>query len=688
MSSTKISGKVLFVLFAGIVLLYGWYFHTAPSAYLDVTIHSGSASTAQIYYSAKGRPPSELVSPLQAYEPGETRLLLPIKQESISQISLAVSKNDGIVTISSLRILDRVGAILDTVAPSRIHASRQIAAISIDNNVVAIQPVAGASDARVSVDIAAGISTEQDLVPAWIAMVLLSLVLLPGFMLLRSKIDAERSPVLLICLIVVLSVATLAAVSMVTSHSVNPDEAMHVGAARFYLNNWLPPAIGDPRVATDPNAYAGWGFSYLDEWDIGYFLAGKFAVVLAPLMPDETIRFRLFNVFLFAILVTLFATKRWAYPIAPLLLVSPQVWYVYSYFNGDAFALTVSAIAVVYMADKSFSLLEPGNGSVFTKTFWRAHWRAILIPAFFLAMVVLSKRNFWTAIPFVVLIVLARARLIDWYGVLLAAVGLVAFSALSLEHQSSFSHPDVGILQLIVATIFLGCVVLLARKYFLRSKSDDEVRQTVIKLAALLAIALVIAAPRIVWDFAINGDLTQKNVRLIENENRYAIPELKPETIQQGAGQPTSHFMDRGVPLRDLFAQPLEWHIKTFLSMFGAYGYAQFYTPILVVALIALSGLALFARCISAVFKAGKTTQGTIVLALMFVVVANSVLASWIVGFQAQGRYLMPMLPFAFAHIRSRPPGARFDVTSILLAFCTALGIYSFLCFGLPNLVR
>jgi hypothetical protein len=688
MSNPKIRGRVLFILYAGIVLLYGWYFNTAPNAYLDVTVHADAASTAQVYYTAQGSPSSEIDSSVQSYGQGETRLLLPIKRQSIATLGLAPSNNDAPVKVSNLRIVDRVGVILDNIAPSRVHASIQITDISVTDNILVIRPVTGANDPRVSVDIGSGISAPQSISSPWIELVLLSLVVVPGFMLLRARVDADRSPVLMFCLIVALTLAAVAASSTLTSRSVNPDESMHVGAARFYLNNWMPPAIGDSRVATDPNAYAGWGFSYLDEWDIGYFLAGKFAVVLAPLVADETIRFRLFNVFLFATLVSLFATKRWAYPMAPLLLISPQIWYIYSYFNGDAFALTVSAIVVVYMADKSFPLFESGTGSVLTKTFWRAHWRTILIPAFFLAMVILSKRNFWTTIPFVVLIVLARAQLIDWRGVLLAAGGLVAFSALSLETQSSFSRPDVGILQLIVAVIFLAWLALVARRYFLRNKSGDEVRQIVIKLAALLAIALTLAAPRIVWDFAVNGDPTQKNVRLVENENRYAISELKPETIQQGGGQPTSHFMDRGVPLRNLFAPPLGWHIKTFLSMFGTYGYAEFYTPILVVALIALSGVALFARRICAVFKEGRVSEGTIVLAMMFVVVANSLLASWIVGFQAQGRYLMPMLPFAFAHMRSGPRGTRFDVTRILLAFSTALGIYSFLCFGLPNLVH
>jgi len=688
MSKVSLNRRWLIPLYIGFALLYGSYFYSAPNMYLDVVIHSERSSTAEVYYADSGEILSQERSSRHAYPEGESRLLLPINQKSISTLRFDPSQADNTVTVTRLRVIDRVGVILDKVDFNGVSAGNQMAEVAVKNGKLVLTPTTGSSDPYVFLDIGNGLIARDHVGSPWMELTLLFFL---GLYLWRQPAaPTERSalgayaPLLLAVLCIVL----LAALLMATSRSVNPDETMHIGAARFYLDNWLPPAVGDSRVASDPDAYGPWGFSYLDEWDVCYFFAGKFAVVLAPFIPDETIRFRLFNVLILFVLVRICFMKKWALPMAPLLLVSPQIWYVFSYFSGDAFALGVACLTVFYITDRSFFLFDQSPGPSFSWHYWKSAWRQYVAPAALISLVILAKRNFWIAIPFVALIWSARIGLIGRLETALTAITLLAFSVLSLESEHSLSKTSLTTFSVIFGVSALLLCLAVARRIYLRPELVKWFRQASWKMALIIFLVISISAPRIVWDRFINGSSAEKAALQITTKNQYAVHDLKPDTIKQGGGLASNRLKDRGVALTTLFASPWNWHVTTVRSFFGAYGYMQYFTADSIVSALFVLAMTLCGLSLWRAKREEGCVEPLVILAMMIVVIGSSILASWIAGFQAQGRYLFALLPFAFLHLNTRLPRPAADVATALVVLSTALGVFGFLYYGLNNLVR
>jgi len=116
------------------------------------------------------------------------------------------------------------------------------------------------------------------------------------------------------------------------------DETVHVKAAEYYEDHWLPPEICDPDTI---HAYSVYGNSRLNTFEIVYLLAGKFSRLLRFTELNHVIRLRLFNILLFSIILCACVLKWDCRILALPLIISPQIWYVFSYFNSEAFSLSV-----------------------------------------------------------------------------------------------------------------------------------------------------------------------------------------------------------------------------------------------------------------------------------------------------------------------------------------------------------
>lgn len=194
---------------------------------------------------------------------------------------------------------------------------------------------------------------------------------------------AERTRPLQLGLAVGLALA-MAAVSAPNAH---PDEYQHVAAARYYRNGaWLPPAMGDLRArdAIGPN-----GLSYHQDLDIVYLLAGKASHVTGLLAGREDFALRLVNVAMFATLAALICRKG-VCASAWILLVCPQVWYVFSYFNGDAMGLFLSILAVWQLAGRETLLQRALYGQ-------KAGARGLAGMGLLLGLILISKKNYFPA---------------------------------------------------------------------------------------------------------------------------------------------------------------------------------------------------------------------------------------------------------------------------------------------------
>jgi hypothetical protein len=170
---------------------------------------------------------------------------------------------------------------------------------------------------------------------------------------MKSTISTENGfkPHLLLKIFLIAAIILSAAMALTSNFNRHPDEVHHLAAAQYYTNHFFPAEIGDPAVR---DSYSIFGVSYLNYHWAEYFFAGKFMLLISPVVQDPLIAARFFSVFLFAALAIFFiwrSKKDSREFIVPcFLLITPQIWYVFGYVNNDAFALFVSLIAAQQIA--------------------------------------------------------------------------------------------------------------------------------------------------------------------------------------------------------------------------------------------------------------------------------------------------------------------------------------------------
>lgn len=165
-------------------------------------------------------------------------------------------------------------------------------------------------------------------------LVICGLIVLLGVSCRHHAEDFKFVPVLLFG--VWLLVLVMAVISKQNAH---PDEYVHVAAANYYTEKWSPPDLADPEIE---HTFSVYGVSRLSSGEIFYLLAGKFKKLLEPMALTDLMVLRLFNVLLLGIIVCYAFSNASARLVALPILLSSQIWYVFSYCNSDAFALFVA----------------------------------------------------------------------------------------------------------------------------------------------------------------------------------------------------------------------------------------------------------------------------------------------------------------------------------------------------------
>src|SRR5262245_18144534 len=205
--------------------------------------------------------------------------------------------------------------------------------------------------------------------------------------------SAERPLAVVLSLQLVLSVALVVVMAMKSPGNVHPDERSHLEAARFFRDHWLPPAVGAPGTKS---SYTGYGVSYLNEGDVVYLAFGKAAVGGEALGLGTGLSMRALQLLLYAGLVAWmrFRARRFT-PALCFLLLSPQVWYVFSYINGDALPFALLTILLVELASPDSSVRRFLNGPQVRPT------AGAFVTGVLLGLLALSKRNYLVSFVFV-----------------------------------------------------------------------------------------------------------------------------------------------------------------------------------------------------------------------------------------------------------------------------------------------
>jgi len=184
-------------------------------------------------------------------------------------------------------------------------------------------------------------------------------------------------------------VALMAVRSPINAH---PDEVLHLVAGLYFRERWLPPPVGAADAAT---TYSGWGFSYLDEADIVYLAFGKVAAFGGAFGLAPPLTMRWFQVLLYWGLVAwmMLRARRFT-PALGFLLLTPQVWYVFSYINGDALPFALLTVLLTELASRDSSVRAFLRGAQPRPTM------GVLVFSGLLGLLLLSKLNYLVSIGF------------------------------------------------------------------------------------------------------------------------------------------------------------------------------------------------------------------------------------------------------------------------------------------------
>lgn len=427
--------------------------------------------------------------------------------------------------------------------------------------------------------------------------------------------------------VVILLCALTAIRSPLDSH---PDELFHVEAAAYYVDNWLPPAVGDPRA---DNSYSQYGYSYLNELDPVYFFAGKLGALLSPVAAEPYLAFRAFNLLLLAVLLAV-AARFPAYRVLfVLLLVSPQIWYVFSYFNGDALPLFLSLLIA-----GQFALPGSRLRAFLDEPRFKARLGGAILAGVLLGALALSKRNYYV---FVLFAACYLTYLLFGWRTAIASIGcgLVA----GLLYAGVWPQ---GYAWLWVAAAVLGALTILSAA--VACGSWREFLGKGAKLALIAAIALAVLVPPYAYDRAVNGSESEKGAAIHQVAEAKAKGNYKPSVMNDpGKGYFGLRLQSKGVGFHELFLPPWNWAHSTFASATGIYGYMVVRAPGPYYAVMALLYAALFGYLAFRGLARGGADERTLMLFVFFfafLTIFQSAYQSWTNDFQAQGRYLFPMI--------------------------------------------
>ncbi len=396
------------------------------------------------------------------------------------------------------------------------------------------------------------------------------------------------------------------------------DEYVHVEAALFYENHWLPPEICDPDTE---DTYSVYGSSRLNSYEIVYWVAGKFSRLMRFTSLNEYVRSRLFNIFLFLILLLL-SVYKWEYRILTLpLIISPQIWYTFSYFNSEAFALFVLVLISYQVLCKE---------SYFNEYLIKTEVKNEVVHAIFMGLcfsiMLLIKNTFYIFMIFILLHFFIRLL------------------------NKEFANPRIALKR----TIFI------------------------------ILIALSVFGLRYALDIYINS--FDRKAKLAACKEKLAEPIYKAST-ELNEQHPYINLKDRGVTLREMFTDRY-WGVLSFASTFGNYNYgsaaSRHYYKIF---FFLTAGLGFFVSISFITDRSCLIPSKRLLLLLNFilcgiVVLGLSIWHSWVHDFQAQGRYLFPILTmFGFLLFESLPfINKRFLNFFIIAMFMLSAYSYLFIC--------
>ena len=398
----------------------------------------------------------------------------------------------------------------------------------------------------------------------------------------------------------------------------NPDEYDVKAAVLYYFSHFMPPDIRSDVIS---DSFPVYGTSRHFEFNLFYFYAGK----IGQFFSDAAVQIRLFSLILFAVMTGSIIKNSKKHPaLLFLLLLTPQVWYIYSYSTSDALDFFVGFLALYELIEENSML-----NRLLREKFCRRH---IL---YYAALSLLFVHLFWAKMTF--------------YTILMF--------------------------------LFL---ILLIRLFYTEKRERSVLLRKYLILAGLTL--LIFAVRYLVTDYPYYGFdkvgvIAEVTERQAEYGYRFSTPPMEAAYSMR--------FFEKGISLGELLTQ-YEFHknlFRTFAGFFGSYafGEANWYYYVM--------GVLYLLLIVRIIYRFWKYKDGkrwwdfAAVLFSCFVQYVLIVANSWLVDFQPQGRYLLPVL-FFIAYLISRIDDVRKDKVLCGILVCTCLlSVFCFWHVGIPNLV-
>ena len=239
-----------------------------------------------------------------------------------------------------------------------------------------------------------------------------------------------------------LALAQILGLALFSPPGVHPDEPLHIKTASYFLLHGLPPAASDAVVPDYLDARYGTSYLLASPPQAVYPIAAHTVKWLGG-RRHFTVVLRLFQAGLFALLAFA-AWRASAQTLLPALALvwTPQLWYVHSYFNGDAFPFFLAVLLGLQagLPDSSFRrALDPATGPLC--------WRGLAAGALPLGLLLLAKHNYYPFVLFALAFLAwktavpdpaGRAVLFKRLGVALALAAVIP--AMLIAHDRCINH--------------------------------------------------------------------------------------------------------------------------------------------------------------------------------------------------------------------------------------------------------
>lgn len=403
----------------------------------------------------------------------------------------------------------------------------------------------------------------------------------------------------------------------------HPDEYVHLSATAYYEDHWLPPVIEDPAIR---HTYSVYGVSRLNNGEVYYLFSGKFTKFAKAFKIPDYFAKRTFNLFLFGLILLYAVRNRYARMAALPFLVSPQVWYIFSYCCSDAFALFFCFLAACQVIDPESLLHRCLKGES-----WMGKVAGAVAVGLILGVIFLLKKNYYPFIAFFYISILA--------------------------------------------------MILFTNQFYWEKK------EAVLRLALVTLIGLGVFGARLGADYWING--LDRNDKIFEMQKELAIPWFNPNT-DVSEKHPSINRKDRGVTIPEIIHHD-RWFERVFRTSFGVYGYFTISGTDGYYNLVRWTGVALLAFLFGTFLVRGGLVGGglaTVAFGLGVALIAVALHHSWTVDFQAQGRYLFPILPMLGIVYGINHEVVHRRLFLLLFLPMFSLGVYSFIFEGLMRIPR